>query len=445
MAAKRRVPLSPSRADRYFPGNPREPEDNRTPFQRDRDRILYTTAFRRLAEVTQVVSADEGHVFHNRLTHSLEVAQVARRLAEKLLIEKKDVAEAVGGLDPDVAESAALAHDLGHPPFGHVVEQELNALISDHGLADGFEGNAQSFRIVTKLALHSPAYQGLNLTRATLNAVLKYPWLRDERDKKQHKWGAYRCEGELFHWVRPLLMARDMAQDRRKSVEAALMDWADDVTYAVHDASDFYRAGLVALHQLARNGPELYRFFEGVFTRRKNDRYNRAELETAFEELIRLFPIDEAYIGTREQRGKLRNFTAGLIGRYIRAITIDKPPTINGRSVKIDPQLEKEVLMWKELTWHYVILSPDLAGRQHGQRRIVRDLFEIYLEAGQRKRLTLFPFAVRDEIDRAQNSKPLIIRAIADFISGMTERQAIDTHHTLTGVKIGSIANHRSR
>jgi len=132
-------------------------QDYRTPAQVDRDRVLYSSAFARLAEVTQVVSADRGYVFHNRLTHSLKVAQLARRISEKMHISQKEVADALHAPDPDVAEAAALAHDLGHPPFGHIAEKELDRLARKEGLSDGFEGNAQSFRIVARLAVSDAA------------------------------------------------------------------------------------------------------------------------------------------------------------------------------------------------------------------------------------------------------------------------------------------------
>ncbi len=154
-------------------------DSGRTVAERDRDRILYTTALRRLAGVMQVVAPNEGHVVHNRLTHVLEVAQIARRLAERLIrcTSRKDI-KAVGGLSAEIAEAAAFAHDLGHPPFGHVAEEELDALAVQAGSPDGFEGNAQSFRIVTKLATRRVKETGLDLSRATLAAILKYPWLR---------------------------------------------------------------------------------------------------------------------------------------------------------------------------------------------------------------------------------------------------------------------------
>jgi predicted deoxyguanosinetriphosphate triphosphohydrolase len=145
--------------------------DYRTPAQTDRDRVQYSSAFARLAEVTQVVSADRGYVFHNRLTHSLKVAQLARRISEKLRGTHKNEADALQAPDPDIAEAAALAHDLGHPPFGHTAENELDRLARKAGLEDGFEGNAQSFRIVSKLAVSDAVTADSDKTPVTLSVA----------------------------------------------------------------------------------------------------------------------------------------------------------------------------------------------------------------------------------------------------------------------------------
>src|SRR6266436_2167187 len=196
-----------------------DPTDSRSPAQKDRDRLLYTSSLRRLAQVTQVVAADVSHVFHNRLTHSFQVAQVGRRLAERLLALNSDLVLLSDGLDPDVVEAACYAHDLGHPPFGHIAEEELNALASTD--IDGFEGNAQSFRIIAKLAQHSPLHRGLDLTRATLAAVLKYPWRRGENSEKPNKWGGYSSEEKDFEFATQL-----RGKARERTLEAQLMDWA---------------------------------------------------------------------------------------------------------------------------------------------------------------------------------------------------------------------------
>jgi dGTPase len=246
---------------------PPKPFEFRTEGQRDRDRILYSSAFRRLGGVTQVVSAnEESHLLHNRLTHSIKVAQIGRRLAERLVRDQLGVANQIGGLDPDVVEAACLAHDLGHPPFGHVGEQTLDEAAKQY-VADGFEGNAQSFRIVTKISLRSTAYVGLNLSRATLDAVLKYPWFRSKLGTPHsRKWSAYKTEAAEFKFARQGWTRGD----ERKSAEAEIMDWADDIAHSVHDVEDFYRMGLIPLDKLARDKQvveERREFFDRVRAR----------------------------------------------------------------------------------------------------------------------------------------------------------------------------------
>jgi dGTPase len=420
-----------SRDDRFSKDTRR---DNREPGQRDRDRVLYTSAFQRLAEVTQVLAPDEGHVFHNRLTHSLKVAQVARRLCEKLIVEQSDTAKRLG-VNPDVVETAALAHDLGHPPFGHVAEEELDKLVTHAGLEDGFNGNAQSFRIVTTLALRSPDYAGLDLTRASLNALLKYPWLRGPTGKPHHKWGAYATELAQFEWARALCPNGD----RRKCAEAELMDWADDVTYAVHDVADFFRAGLIPLDRLGEDADERRRFLEGTFTRHKQQGvdsecvYTQPQLEETLERLTELMPFNERYTGTTEHRSALRSYTAGLIGGYMKALQLRIPSTPDDPWVEVDSELRKEVFLLKELTWHYVILDPSLIKLQYGQRHMIRRLFVIFSKAAKSSALGVFPYAYRDLLQAAGDNVTLKTRLVCDYISGMTERQAISTYQKLMG------------
>jgi dGTPase len=438
----------PKRDDRYFRESS---EDHRTRFQRDRDRVLYTSSFHRLAGITQVASADEGHVFHNRLTHTLEVAQVARRIAEKLIMEHKSDVEALGGVDPDVAEACALVHDLGHPPFGHVAEKELHRLVSARTTrgrdSDGFEGNAQSFRIVTKLALRSFHYEGLNLTRATLNGTLKYPWLRSRAPsgkqgvtsksnrKKQRKCGAYRSEIEHFRWAR----AMEPPRSEIRSLEAQIMDWADDVTYAVHDVTDFFKAGVVPLDRLAVDDQaERSLFYNGIF--KHNDwmeehEFSEGELVTAFEKLRLLFPIRERYAGTKEHRSALRIFAAGLIGECVKSVQVNVPKKI----IRIPRETIREIAILKQLTWHYVILKPSLTTKQVGQCKIIRELFNIFHESAViLDKLEIFPTAYSQLIAATKNDNERT-RLVADMISGMTEQQAISIHRKLTGVNLGSL------
>ena len=413
------------RLERLHEKKPRSDGDDRRPAQRDRDRILYSSSFRRLAEVTQVVAADSGYVFHNRLTHSLQVAQVGRRLAEKLAIKYP---RSRIGIDPDVVEAACLAHDLGHPPFGHIAEHQLNKLATNYG---GFEGNAQSFRIVTKLASRSRNYSGLDLTRATLAAVLKYPWLREGNPSKPNKWGAYSSERKDFEFGTRLLPAVN-----KRTPEADLMDWADDVTYAVHDLEDFYRAGRLPLHLLSqRDEPEREFFFENVFDRRKGDSEfgPRQDLKEAFTDvLIATFSISRAYDGSAAHRAALRNFTGTLIGRYINAVSLDEKDS--QVVLKIDPDLRSEVSMLKELTWTYVIEASSLAAQQRGQIQLIDDLFRTYNDAAStNSSWKIFPTYYRERLEVAGGDESERIRTCIDLIASMTESQVIAMHRRVTG------------
>ena len=418
------------------PAGKRDGSDLRSPAQKDRDRVLYTSSFRRLAQVTQVVAADTGHVFHNRLTHSLQVAQVGRRLAERLT--KVHVAELneSTGLDPDVVEAACLGHDLGHPPFGHIAEEELNKLAGE--AIDGFEGNAQSFRILTKLSQHSPLHRGLDLTRATLAAVLKYPWLKGTNIEKPKKWGAYGTDQKDFNFALTLVGGR-----RERTIEAQLMDWADDITYSVHDLDDFFRARKIPLHLLAdrRYDHERTAFFEDVERRHKGEKgiwSGTEELREAFNEvIIGLFPLQQVYSGTWEERARLREFTSQLIGRYIGGTSL-KLGEAGNIEVYVDDQLLVEVAMLKELTWTYIIESPALASQQYGQRRVIAKLFEIYMDAatGQKHQSIFPPYYRRNSEASAEQDG--VRRTVIDLIAGMTEEQALAIHNRLTGVSLGS-------
>jgi dGTPase len=255
-----------------------------SPFRVDRDRIAASPFFARLAGVTQVVSpTGSGLLLHNRLTHSLQVAQVARAIAERLAADPARAAlvERLGGCDPDVVEAAALAHDLGHPPFGHLGEQVLDRLARERlGLPDGFEGNAQSFRIVTTIDLHGPGGTGLDLTAAVRAAVLKYPWARRGHphphpstaarpprgagplpaapEAGSAKFSCYLTEIDDLHASRAVFAggidqhpaaqhpaAQHPSAQWQQTVEAAVMDTADDVAYAIHDLEDFHRVGVL--------------------------------------------------------------------------------------------------------------------------------------------------------------------------------------------------------
>ena len=421
-------------------------DDQRTSAQRDRDRVLYCSYFRRLAGVTQVVGPSEGHLFHNRLTHTLEVAQVARRLAEKLMRDDPEQADALGGIDPDVVEAAALAHDLGHPPFGHIAEWELDRLArkvnSDH---DGFEGNAQSFRIITRLAPHRDNYLGLNLTRATLNAVLKYPWMRDTKDKgskKHRKFGAYRIDKEAFEFAR---IASD-DQDKQ-SVEAAIMDHADAIAYSVHDLADFYSAGLLPLDQLSAGSDEFDRFLsEWSNWEKTSSEISLDEVASSRSGLINLL---EALVSSVPRRGAfgdraaLAESTSALIKDFIFAASLNKNNAPAEKVLLVERHHYIEMLFLQGLVEHFVIRNPRLATQQHGQRRVIRTLFNTYLTAVRKRNVNLIPTQFHTELLLIEPGIEVSaeIRLAIDIVASLSDYQATLLYRRLLGVDGGSIAD----
>lgn len=470
---------SPEATQRHseVPGakSPQDPSDDRTPPQRDRDRILYSTAFRRMAGKTQVISVAELGMYHTRLTHSLKVAQLGRRMAERLF--------RLHGLpDPDVVEAACLAHDLGHPPFGHAGEQALQAAfdgavraelksastvkpeeasaVASEGSAaapaeseaavtadplhvrGGFEGNAQSFRILTRLAIRSPKPWGLDLTRATLDACSKYPWARGENPKKPDKWGVYPDDREMMAWV------RQGAEQGTTCFEADLMDWCDDVAYAVHDVMDFYRGGFIPLEQLFR----MHRADKHVPVAaeslvadiRKNARSplkeaDDAQLLVIWQRLALLFEIFEGWTQARGQKAALQGSTSNLISYFMSDVGFAGAAPCRYDGTFSVSSNEKEactkklaVMLLQHMIWHYVIERPQLRTQQAGQRKIVTDLFTIFLAHPD-----LLPFDRMEELEVSGDK----LRTAADHIASFTEAGAYSMHARLTGVRIGAITD----
>jgi dGTPase len=415
--------------------------DQRDPGPRDRDRVIYTHALRRLAAVTQVVGPTEGQIFHNRLTHTLEVAQVARRIAEKLLSEQPEIAKELGGIDPDVVETAALIHDLGHPPFGHIAEKELDVLAIECGEPDGFEGNAQSFRIVTRLAAHDDNYKGLNLTRASLNAVLKYPWLRGRSGKKRQKYGAYRSERSEFEF------ARALSKPGTQSVEAAIMDYADGVAYSVHDLDDFFRAGLISLDHLKSSRTAFDEFLgEWIASGKVDGKTLTPNRRDGLFNLLRdSFYLTKPYTGTFSERVAMRKMTSGLISQYIYAVKLTNTHSPNGLFVEASKELEMKFL--QRIVWQYVISNPKLATQQHGQRRIIRELFDVYLTAVRDRNIDLIPALFHEEVVQlgspgyGRTAKRGEVRLTVDVIASFNDAQATAMYRRLMGISSGSVAD----
>ncbi len=434
---------------RHGDPRPRESQTLRTPGQRDRDRILYTFAFRRMAGVTQVVRSKEGDFYHNRLTHSLKVAQIGRRMAEFIhrLKENGDIEE-VGGVDPDVVEAASLAHDLGHPPFGHVAEDELDHLIREDEVTDGFEGNPQSFRIVTKIARRDTGHKGLNLTAATLNAILKYPWRRDTGGHRQDKWGYYHSESEDFEFARE----HGRAQDDQQSAEAAIMDYADDLAYAIHDLEDFYKAGVIPLGQLLSGGSERDDLVD-EFLEEENEKISDGFEPHTFLDALGEFPLANElktpYTGSTQEKAAIDSLNSYLIKRFI-GLTGQNPEDsfrlnpgaeADTSLIEFPQQAQDEVTFLKFIVMNYVFHNTNLAAQQYGHRQIIRNLYECLMEISKdQDRLAIIPRRFQNTIQEL-NEKDIEdeeemrqrARVTSDIISSLTEKQTLNLHHSLTG------------
>jgi dGTPase len=431
----------------------------------DRDRILYSTEFRRLSGVTQVVSPGQEEIFHNRLTHTLKVAQVGRRLAERLNANCPEACISWGGADPDVVEAAAMAHDLGHPPFGHLAEEELDRCIRNaiagepsgqlqgtpvnkptdpkdgFGPSEGYEGNAQSFRIVTRLAIRKDADSpfGLDLSRATLNATLKYPRLFSPATPK---YGAYQADEEAFRFARE----GSPTTDAVPCLEAQIMDWADDITYSVHDVEDFYRAGLIPLDRLVNHTLEQNRFQQWVESRWPRISAKNGLGQMSFITIISnifsaLIQVGGPYNGTKESRAQIYKVSSELINRFVTGTMVRKLATGITEALDIPQKLRAEVAILKELIWRYVIQSPALAAQQHGQREVIRSLFRILYDATDDGRHYLFPAAFRDAAQQFSTETASADRArlVADAVASLSDNQALRLYQRLTASSQGSV------
>jgi dGTPase len=281
-------------AERFVPEPRKDTGYGRSPFERDRARVLHSAAFRRLAAKTQVHTAGSDDFLRTRLTHSLEVAQIAREMGARL------------GCDPDVVDVAGLAHDLGHPPFGHNGEDALDAVAQECG---GFEGNAQTLRVLTRLEAKVDG-AGLNLTRASLDATCKYPWPR--RDG-QRKFGVYADDAEIFAWV------RDGVAGETRCLEAQVMDWADDVAYSVHDVEDGVHGGYLALDRLVADADERAALCADVAAAYSAE--TPGDLAEVLTDLLAdraLAPL-VGYDGSYRAQAALKGATSVQIGRFVAA------------------------------------------------------------------------------------------------------------------------------
>jgi len=407
----------------------------RSDFERDRARVLHSAALRRLAAKTQVVRATSADFPRTRLTHSLECAQIGRELGQEI------------GCDPDLVDAACLAHDIGHSPFGHNGEAALNELAAAIG---GFEGNAQTLRLLTRLEPKTEG-AGLNLTRATLDATLKYPWFRADpggrppgtpRDwggatppDPPGKFGAYAEDAEVFGWI------RQGAPDRRPCLEAQVMDWADDVAYSVHDMEDGFHAGLITVKNLkseterAEVSRTAIAYCPGGVT--------EAELTEVLEALLALDIWPASYDGAPGTVAALKNLTSELIGRFcVAAQQATLYPDLTSPSSHTSPvghsftryaadlvvprRQRLECALLKAITARYVMNRAGVVAAQARERELLTEL-ALAIERGAPQTLDplLRPSWAAAGTDAARR------RVVIDQVASLTDTSAIAWHHRL--------------
>jgi dGTPase len=381
----------------------------RTEFARDRARIIHSFALRRLAAKTQVAVPWATDFPRTRLSHSLECAQVGRELGAAL------------GADPDLMEGACLAHDIGHPPFGHNGEEALNQIAQSCG---GFEGNAQSIRLLIRLeaktVLPDGKSIGLNLTRASLDAATKYPWSRVENAKK---FGVYEDDLAIFNWY------RNGVESGKTSMEAQIMDWSDDVAYSVHDLEDSLVSGQIKLDQLSSDLPKLFKVAQEMYLADITE----SEMEDALAALQKLSCWPRYYDGTHRSLARLKDLASQLIGRFAQAAEVatqDKygdGDLIRYKANLVVPRAQRvEVALLKSMAGHYVINASDSQIRYGEQQKLLTELVEAILESAPK---TLESFFLQDW-QNAQTEQARL-RVVIDQVASLTDPGAVALHKRL--------------
>jgi dGTPase len=382
----------------------------RTEFMRDRARVIHSAALRRLAAKTQVAVPWENDFQRTRLSHSLECAQIGRELGESL------------GADPDLLETACLSHDMGHPPFGHNGEEALAVAALDCG---GFEGNAQSFRLLTRIEAKTVDAQGkslgLNLTRASLDAATKYPWARAENPRK---FGVYDDDVEIFKWV------RQGAPVGRKCLEAQIMDWSDDCAYSVHDLEDAIFAGQVSVKNFDRDFDTLYKEMVSGY----GSDASKVEAEQAVARLQQLSCWPVSFDRTHQSLARLKDTTSQLIGRFVLAAELetrkvhgDGSLTRYSANLEIPRDQVIEVDFLKAVAGHYLISAAASQERYAKQQVVIHELVEMLFAAAPAELDPIF----EDDWKRATNDSEKL-RIVIDQIASLTDPGAYALHAHLS-------------
>ena len=357
--------------------HPEEAAPTRTEFQRDRDRIVHSTAFRRLVYKTQVFLNHEGDLFRTRLTHSLEVAQLGRSIARSLQ------------LNEDLVEAIALAHDLGHTPFGHAGQDALNDCMAGHG---GFEHNLQSLRVVDELEERYPGFDGLNLTFEMREGILKH---------------CSRPNAERIERTEPGGVARRFLDRTQPSLEAQLCNLADEIAYNAHDIDDGVRSGLLTMEQLA--GIELFE----TFHRQTIGQFPQLQGRRVLYESIRRMLSAQVYDVIDATRAAVTT----AFPRSVDEVRLARP------LVKFSEAMAAQSAALKRFLLDNLYRHPQVMGTTSQARQVVRELFAAYIAD---PRQMPADFAARSNMPRA----------VADYIAGMTDRFAAREHERLTGQRL---------
>jgi dGTPase len=381
----------------------------RTEFARDRARIIHSFALRRLAAKTQVAVPWATDFPRTRLSHSLECAQVGRELGAAL------------GADPDLMEGACLAHDIGHPPFGHNGEEALNEVAEPCG---GFEGNAQSFRLLVRLEAKTVDATGksigLNLTRSSLDAATKYPWPRAENLRK---FGVYDDDQVIFDWV------RTGAPAGAQSFEAQIMDWSDDVAYSVHDFEDALVSGQVKLHDLKNDLPQIFAVAQESFLAD----LSRDELDQALANLQQLSCWPASYDGSHRGLARLKDLASQLVGRFALAAERETRDRYGEGDLTryqanlVVPRAQRiEVGLLKAIATFYVLNAATSQKRYDDEQILIRELAAALLKGAPS---TLESFFLQDWTLATTDAQRL--RVVVDQVASLTDPGAIALHSKL--------------
>ena len=385
----------------------------RTEFMRDRARVIHSAALRRLAAKTQVAVPWENDFQRTRLSHSLECAQIGRELGESL------------GADPDLMETACLSHDLGHPPFGHNGEEALAEVAKDFG---GFEGNAQSFRLLTRIEAKTVDADGksvgLNLTRASLDAGTKYPWPRAINPRK---FGVYDDDVGIFNWT------RQGAPDDRKCIEAQIMDWSDDCAYSVHDLEDAIFVGQVKVENFERDFDILHTEMQAGY----GSTATKEEAAAALERLQQLSCWPRYYDGSHRSLARLKDSTSQFIGRFVLAAELETRkvhgdgPLLRYTADLVIPREQKvEVDFLKAIAGHYLINASISQERYAKQQIVIKELVEMLHKHAATNLDSIFA----KDWQMATNETERM-RIVIDQIASLTDPGAYALHARLSALR----------